>query len=198
MPKVVTMAVDRRRARGRRRAVWIAPQKPGKVKRSIKRAITMRTMFSLPVMAMAFAAAAPAFAAAPPGYITSVTVGTPDPNGKVPNFNAVPGSGVGNWSIADPLAILTHGSPYEYCVTLQDANFTGDAEVSYRITQGTVVVQSGVINKKFSAAPGVWAWCIGSSPLPNLPGSATLEGIVSFKTTPKATDATLKIPILIQ
>ena len=45
-------------------------------------------------------------------FVTSVTAAIPDPNGKVPGFNLVPGAGIENWSNGVAQAVLMHGHSY--------------------------------------------------------------------------------------
>jgi hypothetical protein len=156
---------------------------------------------TLPVIALALIAAAPAFSAPPPpnGFVTSVTAGDVDPNGKIPQFNGVPGAGVDNYDVALPMAVLLQGGVYIYCVSMQDLDFTGKARFSYTIKQDDVViVKSKTIKAGVSLLPGVIeAWCIPGAALPSSPGEATLTGTVTFDTVP-ATVARLSLPIVIQ
>jgi hypothetical protein len=114
---------------------------------------------------------------------TSITAGLPDPAGKVPTINGVPGSQVANLDVAFPLALLVHGNRYVYSTTVQDNNYTGSCTVSYSLTQvqngKKVTLDSGRITT-FKTAPGnVWLWVILGKPVPNSPGLAALSG--SFK-----------------
>jgi hypothetical protein len=158
----------------------------------------MRPLFNLPVMAMALAAVTPSFAASPPGLVSAVVAGTPDPDHKVPTFNGVPGAGVQNLDVADPQTVLVHGGIYTYCVAMQDVDFTGDATFSYKITQGTKTLEGATLKTNAAVTPGgVWAYCINGKSLPDSPGAAVLNGTVSFASSPKYTSK-LKVPIIIQ
>jgi hypothetical protein len=116
-------------------------------------------------------------------YATSITATHPDPDGKVPAFNVVPGSGIATWSNGLAQAVLTHGQSYNYCVSLGSAAARGSADVSYRITRGKTVIQSATIitAKDFKVGPnGVWYYCSGYRVLPKNAGLATLTGIVGY------------------
>ncbi len=145
------------------------------------------------------ALAAPARAAAPPGYVTAIVAGQPDPNGKVPSYDSVPGAGVDSMAVAATQAVLTHGLVYCISIALQDATYTGDVAVEYTITQKvgskTTTLVKQVINKKFSSSPGnYWLWAIYSPAIPNKPGAASLNGYAKFGST----TVKLSAPILIQ
>lgn len=140
----------------------------------------MRIMFAFCGAALAFAVTPPAHAQV---YVTSVTASFPDPNGKLPAFNVVPGAGIPSWSIGLAQAVLTQGQSYNYCVSLGTATANGKAAVSYKITQGSTVVQTHVIitGSKFSVGSnGVYYLCSGYYALPSSPGPATLTGSVSY------------------
>jgi hypothetical protein len=163
----------------------------------------MRAQVLVLAAASLAAAVSPSFAAtSPPGFVTFVTGGAPDPNGKVPAFNVVPGAGVPNFSIANPQGAFVHGGIYTYCIATHDLSFTGNSAFSYKITRkvGTTVttLQSKVLIKNFAISPGIWAFCINGAALPNSPGLATLTGAVTYATTPKATVAKLSVPIILQ
>jgi len=116
-----------------------------------------------------------------------ITAGAIDPNGKVPAIDAVPGSGVTNYDIAQSLAVLTHGTSYEFSIALQDVNFTGTCQVSYTLTQiqlnKTVTLDSGK-NSSFSCSPGqFWLFAFGGKAIPDFPGPATLTGTVTYGAT---------------
>jgi hypothetical protein len=158
----------------------------------------MRTLFNLSVMAMALAAVTPSFAATPPGLVSAVVAGAPDPNHKVPVFNGVPGAGVPNFDVANPQTVLVHGGVYIYCVAVQDVNFTGAATFNYKITQGKTTLEKATLATNVAITPGgIWAYCIGGKALPNTPGAAVLNGSVSFASSPKFTSK-LNVPIVIQ
>jgi hypothetical protein len=104
-----------------------------------------------------------ALAAGPEVFITSVTAGIVDPNGKVPTLNGVPGSGVNNYDIADPVAVLQNGTMYVIGLSSQGSpdfrGFSATACASggtptapntcctdtYELMQGTVTLASGTI-----------------------------------------------------
>src|ERR1700676_3652356 len=65
-----------------------------------------------------------------------IAAGAPDPNGKVPALNAVPGAGVANVSMAMPVAVLMHGKVYAYLLSSQNVTFKGTCTDSYLLTQG--------------------------------------------------------------
>ena len=153
----------------------------------------MRVVFYVPLAAALSAAfVLPAVAedttTAPPGYVTSITAGQPDPNGKVPAFDGVPGAGVDTFSVPATQAVLTHGLVYTFSISLQDSTYTGNVEVYFEITQKTgtktTVLVKQVINKKFASSPGnYWLWDINGPAIPNSPGPATLTGFAKFGTT---------------
>jgi hypothetical protein len=148
---------------------------------------------------MAGAAGAQTPPTSPPAVIASfVVAGSPDPNGKVPTFNGVPGAGVANIDFATPTAILVHGGVYTYLVSMEDLSYTGTCKIIYYLTQGTgaqkVTLDSGIINKGFTCGPGGrWAWAINGRAVPNSPGPATLTGIVIFGSGRSAVIANLVI-----
>ena len=130
--------------------------------------------------------------------ITTVTASNLDPNGKVPTTNGVPGAGVANIDLADPVAILTHGTTYFYGVTTQNNTFSGTCKDSFKLTQvqggTTVVLDSGVI-RSFDCTPGsAWFWVKAGKPVPNAPGPANLIGTVTYGTS----KVTMNIKVLIQ
>jgi hypothetical protein len=160
----------------------------------------MRIILSLSSMlCIAYAGSA---AAQAPGAVVSVTAGFADSAGKVPAFNAVPGSAVPTWSIADPLGVLTAGYFYTYCVNLAVFNFTGNAQVEYKLVQGSTVIYSSVLVKasKLKVAPGqIFAYCITPPALPSSPGPATLTGTAIFEATgAKSVTTKLSVPVLLQ
>jgi hypothetical protein len=136
-------------------------------------------------------------------YATSIVATHPDPEGKVPAFNVVPGAGIATWSNGLAQAVLTHGQYYNYCVSLGSAAAKGSANVSYRITRGKTVIQSATIitAKAFKVGPnGVWYYCSGYRVLPSSPGPATLTGIVGYiasgSTTP--TNSIVNVGVLLR
>jgi hypothetical protein len=149
--------------------------------------------------ALAACLATPAVAAAPAGYITAIAAGQPDPNGKVPSYNSVPGAGVDNMSVPATQAMLTHGLNYVVSIALQDATYTGNVEVLYTITQKvgakTETLQKMTINKSFASKPGnYWLWAIIGPAIPNKPGAASLNGYAIFGSK----TVKLNVPIVIQ
>jgi len=142
-------------------------------------------------------------ATAIPGVLPSfIVAGEPDPDGKVPVFNGVPGSGVSNIAVADPETVLTHGKNYVYTVFFEDYNVTGTYKVEYELTQvvgtTTKTLQKGTIVTGKSFTPGtLWAWVIEGPAIPDSPGLATLEGKIKYGTD-YGTEATVKTPVLIQ
>jgi hypothetical protein len=142
----------------------------------------MRLVIAMPLMALALAAT-PAKAQL---YVTGVIATTPDPNGKVPAFNAVSGAGIATLSTGFPQAVLTHGQSYDYCVNLASANTSGHGQVSFSLKRGATVIQSAVIVKRkdYSVGPnGVWFYCSGYLAVPDSPGAATLTGSVNYVAT---------------
>jgi len=134
--------------------------------------------------------------AAIPGVLPAfITAGPIDPNGKVPVFNGVPGSGVTNLDLGVPLTVLTQGSNYMYTVALQDVSFNGTCVVSYKLTQvqgtKTVTLDSNTINSFPCSAGGVWAWALSGKVIPNSPGIATLTGSVKYGTTTTSVKTTV-------
>jgi hypothetical protein len=138
-----------------------------------------------------------------PGVLPAfIVAGLPDPKGKVPTFNGVPGAGVTNLDIAEPLTILTHGQKYVYLVSFEDYDVTGTYEVEYELTQTvgttTKTLQSGTIVKGKSFTPDtVWAWAIEGPAIPDSPGLSTLEGTIKYGTD-YGTGATVKTTVLIK
>jgi hypothetical protein len=126
-----------------------------------------------------------------------ISAGALDPNGKVPAIDAVPGSGVTNSDIAQPLAVLTHGTSYVFSVALQNVNFTGTYQVSYTLTQiqlnKTVTLDSGK-NSSFTCNPGgQWLFAFDGKAIPDFPGPATLTGTVTYGATKAIVVSTLVI-----
>jgi hypothetical protein len=160
----------------------------------------MSRFIAVPLVALALAASAPASAQI---YVTSIIASNPDPNGKVPAFNAVPGAGLSTWSDGLAQAVLQHGQAYEYCVSLNTATADGKASVSYKIARGGTVIQSYTIIKSSNftlSNNDVFYLCSGYQTLPDSPGAATLTGIVSYKASgsTKTVESKLSVPILLQ
>jgi hypothetical protein len=82
-----------------------------------------------------------------PIWIEFITGTLSDPNGQVPALNKVPGAGVTNLDIGMPVMQFTHGQHYVYVTALQDLNFTGTCQASFKLTQKqgsiTVTLDSG-------------------------------------------------------
>jgi len=155
---------------------------------------------ALAALVLAVAATVPARAQV---FVTSITAAIPDPNGKVPGFNLVAGAGIENWSNGVAQAVLTHGSSYNYCVSLASGAASGKASVTYKIARGKTVIQTGTIisAKNFPVGPNsVWYLCSGYQVLPSSAGTATLTGTVDYtaagSTKPKASK--LSVPVLLQ
>ncbi len=159
----------------------------------------MRLALALPMAALALAAS-PAKAQV---YVTGIAATIPDPNTKVPAFNAVPGAGIPTWSNGLSQAVLTHGQAYNYCVSLASANTKGNGQVSFSLKRGSTLIQSHIIVKKadYSIGPyGVWYYCSGYLTMPDSPGAATLTGTVSYLASgaTKSATAHLSVKVLIQ
>ncbi len=116
-------------------------------------------------------------------YVTSVTAAVPDPNGKVPGFNKVPGAGIENWANGVAQVVLVHGQSYNYCVSLGSGRANGTAGVTYTIARKGTVIQTGVIipvGGLAIAATSIYYVCSGYTALPSSPGTATLTGTVAY------------------
>jgi uncharacterized protein GlcG (DUF336 family) len=156
----------------------------------------MRLIIALPLAAMALAAA-PAKAQL---YVTGVTATFPDPNGKVPAFNAVPGAGIPTVSNGFAQAVLTHGQSYNYCVTLASADTQGKAQVGFSLKRGATVIQSHVIVKEanYAVSPnGVWLYCSGYLAVPDSPGKATLTGSVIYLANGSKKSVTSRVSVAV-
>ena len=134
---------------------------------------------------------------------TSITAAIPDPNGKVPAFNAVPGAGINNWSNGWAQAVLVAGQAYNYCISIGSGVAQGKATVSYKISRGAAQIQSGTIIKasQYKVGPnGIWYFCSGYTVLPSSPGTATLTGTVAYTAngSKKPVSSKLAVPILLQ
>ena len=159
----------------------------------------MRIRIFAAVLAGTFAAAA----AQAQVYVTSVTAAIPDANGKVPDFNKVPGSAIQNWANGVAQVVLMHGQSYNYCVSAGAAKANGTVGVTYTIARNSTVIQAGTI-----VAPGgepvgpgsIFYVCSGYTVLPDSPGRATLSGVVTY--TPsnggKATDSQLRTNLVLK
>ena len=155
----------------------------------------MRIAPSIILAAFATMAALPASAQV---FVTGITAAVPDPNGKVPAFNAVPGAGITTWSNGVAQAVLTAGQTYNYCVSAASATASGSASLSFKIERGTEVIQSGTIikAKNFSiGSNGVWYFCSGYETLPDSPGAAKLTATMLY--TPGGTTETQKVELSI-
>jgi hypothetical protein len=159
----------------------------------------MRIILMAPFAVLALAAA-PTHAQV---YATSVTAAIPDPNGKVPGFNLVPGSGIPNWANGMAQVVLTHGQSYNYCVSLGSGKAGGTAGVTFTIERGSTLVQAGVIVAPGGLAVGrngIWYVCSGYTALPDSPGKATLTGTVTYAPTSggKATESAVRTNVELQ
>jgi len=139
-----------------------------------------------------------AFAGEAPGYALLVTAGLPDPNGILPNFNHVPDAGVGNLDIAIPVAILEHGQSYDILLESQNGSYHGTCIDSYKLVQEkagkAVTLLSGTISKYSCAVGTQWGYYIGSKPIPDSPGAATLIGTVKYGTK----SVSVSVPVYIK
>ncbi len=158
---------------------------------------------ALPLAMLATVAALAAAPAQAQVYVTSVTAALPDPAGKVPAFNAVPGSGIPNWANGLAHAVLTHGQAYNYCVSLASAAADGSATVLFKLSRGRTVIQTHRIveARNFKIGPnGIWYLCSGYLVLPSNAGAAVLWGQVQY--TPTGADkpiySSLSVPVLLQ
>jgi len=131
-----------------------------------------------------------------PGVMPAfITAGAPDPNGKVPAINGVPGAGVANLGVSAPLLTLVNGNSYVYTVAMQDIDFTGTCQASFTLTQvqfnKNVTLDSGKTGT-FACAPGNWwAWAFSGKTIPNFPGPATLTGTVTYGSSRVSTQTAL-------
>jgi len=160
----------------------------------------MRIAPSIILAAFATMMAVPASAQV---FIASITAAVPDPNGKVPAFNAVPGAGIETWSNGVAQAVLTGGQSYNYCASAAAATASGRASLSFKIDRGTAVIQSATIVKPKDfrvGSNGVWYFCSGYLSLPDSPGAAKLTAIMVY--TPTGTTESqkveLSVPVLLQ
>ncbi len=143
----------------------------------------MRTLIAISLAGVAAVAALPVQAQV---YATSVVAAIPDPGGKVPAFNAVPGAGETTWSNGLAQGVLVHGQSYNYCVSIGSGTAKGSATVSFKISRGKSVIQSDTIIKSSKFTVGgdsVWYYCSGYMVLPDSPGPATLTGQVEYYPT---------------
>ena len=125
------------------------------------------------------AASAQAAPAVTPVVVPTLVLATyPDPNGKVPAINGVPGAGVSNLDVGFPTSLLKHGNFYVYIVGFSDTTFSGTCAVSFKLTQiqagKTVTLDMG--SRNVATTPGDWAWALGGIAIPTSPGAATLTG----------------------
>jgi len=120
-----------------------------------------------------------------PGILPAfITAGPIDPDGKVPEFNGVPGSGVTNLDLPIPTTTLNHGQSYVYTFAFQDYDFTGDYTASYVLTQSvdgkTKTLESGTFATHATSPGNYWAWVTTGKPIPDSPGLARLEAILKY------------------
>lgn len=128
---------------------------------------------------ISIAASAQAAPAATPVVLPTLVLATPpDPNGKVPVINGVPGAGVTNLDVGFPTSLLKHGNFYVYLVGFSDTTFSGNCAVSFKLTQiqagKTVTLDSN--SRIVAITPGDWAWALAGKAIPTSPGAATLTG----------------------
>jgi uncharacterized protein GlcG (DUF336 family) len=159
----------------------------------------MRLFIAMPLAALALAAT-PAKAQL---YVTGVSATFPDPNGKVPAFNAVAGAGIPTLSTGFSQAVLTHGQSYNFCVTLASAEASGEAQVSFSLKRGKTLIEGGVIIKRPDykvGANGVWFYCSGYMTTPDSPGAAILTGTSSYLASgaTKSVVSHVSVPVLIE
>ena len=123
-------------------------------------------------------------AAKPPGFVTGVSAGAPDPRGIIPNANKVPNTQDDNFDIAIPQSVLTPGLQYAYTITSQNFGFKGSCTTSFALVQtahgSTTTLDSGTIATYNCAAGDVFIYFTYGKPIPASPGPATLIGTVSF------------------
>jgi hypothetical protein len=121
-----------------------------------------------------------------PIWIAFVTGSLSDPKGQVPALNKVPGAGVTNLDIGIPVTIFNHGTSYVYVTALEDLNFNGTCQASFKLTQvqggATVTLDSGT-DPTFACTPSSsWAWAFFGKAIPNSPGLAKLTATVKYGT----------------
>ena len=142
--------------------------------------------------------AAPAAAQTAPGPVLMMMAGAQDPAQILPAFDVVPNEGVGSFSFATPLGILTHGQVYAYTVFFGDWTYTGTCTSSYELTQVVNGKTKKLLSGQYSStdcAPGnIFAFAAYGKAVPNSPGAATLTGIVGYG----ATKVKLAVPVVIQ
>jgi hypothetical protein len=163
--------------------------------------LTMRSTATLTSAVLALGLAATSASAQI--YVTSITASFPDPNGKVPVLDGVPGAGVDNWAMGLAQGVLTHGQTYNYCVSLASATADGNVELDFKIKRGSTDIQGGTIlaYKDFKVGSGgVWYECAGYHTLPDSPGPATLNATAYYKAhgTTKPVVSVLNVPVLLQ
>jgi hypothetical protein len=96
-------------------------------------------MLAIAALALSSFIAVPAPAVTPakdrPIILTSLTIGSTDPNGKVPTVNGVPDSGTLNWDIALPVAALIVGQDYHVTATFHDLGYSGSCNAQATLSQ---------------------------------------------------------------
>jgi hypothetical protein len=136
---------------------------------------TVAVVLAMFTLTVGLSASAQTPAALPAMLPTSITAGLPDPAGKVPTINGVPGSQVTNLDVSFPLSLLAHGNRYVYSVTVQDNSYTGSCTLSYALTQvqnGKKVTLDSAKITTFNTAPGnIWLWVILGKAIPKLAGT---------------------------
>jgi hypothetical protein len=156
---------------------------------------------ALVAAASCVAGADSALAAAQKVFVTGILASFPDPNGKVPALDVVPGAGIDTWSDGLALGVLTANQYYEYCVSVASAKVKGTGSIVYAITRGHTVIQTDTVVDTFKMGnQGVWYFCAGYHQLPSSPGPASMVATLTY--TPKNGDPpeqeSLSIPVLLQ
>lgn len=152
-------------------------------------------------LAAVLAATLTTFSAHGQVLVTGITASFPDPNGKVPTFNGVPGAGIANWDNSLAQGVLVQGDYYNFCVSLAAATASGTASVSYAVTRGKTKILSATIVKSLTVGTdGVWYECSGYTKLPSSPGKATLAAIAEYTATgsTKPVKSKLNVPVILQ
>lgn len=131
-------------------------------------------------------------------FITTLSLGPADPNGKVPTVNGVPDAGVNNWDIPMPSAVLTHGQDYYLTYAIDDAAYTGNCLFTVELTQvqsgHKVVLGSDVFSLPGGCVPGQVLVATDFHAMPDSPGPVTL----SMKVKYDGGKASIKLPMVIQ
>lgn len=142
--------------------------------------------------------APPAFAAEASMYVDYVAASLPDPAGKVPSFDTVPGAAIDTESIGVPLSVVSAGGKYIYNVAWQDGTFKGTCYASFKVTKLVGTTTKVLLTAKtpnISCTPGgqyLWGFADGALPT-NETGAATLTGSLHYGTA----SVSLSAPIYI-